>query len=127
MSDDVTIFVMTSQFGNVSTFIEDDEVVVEIGDPVSQVEDEKDWWRDVEGANVDVVAQLDRGCGARRLQWRQLHRLLPLLLRQVHRVLVERLLLFRLLIFLRFAFSSKPPKVVIFEFFRFCLNYVSFN
>jgi len=113
---------MTSQLGDVSTFVENNEVVVEIGNPVGQVEDEKDEWRDVEGANVDVVAQLDRGRGARWLQRRQLHRLLPLLLRQVHRVLVERLLLLRLLTFLRFTFAFKPPEIVISHFLKLWIS-----
>ena len=61
-------------------------VVVEERDPVGQVEDDEDGRRDVEGANVDVVAQLGRRRSASLLERRQLHLvLLPLLLRRRRR------------------------------------------
>ena len=61
----MTFSVLNSVFLEVLTgLVQDDDVIVEVGDPVGEVEDEEDWGRDVEGANVDVVAQLGRSRSA---------------------------------------------------------------
>lgn len=90
-------------------------VVVEERDPVGQVEDDEDGRRDVEGANVDVVAQLGRRRSASLLERRQLHLvLLPLLLRRRRRRrhrrrLVRQTLLLLLVVDLLASDASGPP------------------